>query len=85
MNQWDEEESDELSEPEGPEDADMDADDSVDTAPCPYCRKSIYEQAEFCPYCGSAISAEDARNRKPIWIVFGVVVCIALVVACWVL
>ena len=54
-------------------------DDEVDTVPCPYCRRPIYEDAERCPYCDRYISEEDVPStRKPWWIVLGVVLCLLI-------
>ncbi len=52
--------------------------DAGDTAPCPYCAKEIYDDAEQCPYCGQYISGEDAPARsKQTWIVVGSLICLA--------
>jgi predicted nucleic acid-binding Zn ribbon protein len=47
------------------------ADDAYPTAPCPYCRQEIAEDAVACPRCGKYMSAEDApRERKSLfWVV----------------
>jgi hypothetical protein len=54
---------------------DEDIDDEEDEEPaiaCPYCRRSIYEDAEQCPYCGQYILDEDVTSgRKPWWIILG--------------
>jgi predicted nucleic acid-binding Zn ribbon protein len=48
--------------------------------PCPYCGEEIHEDAQRCPYCENYISAEDApQQRKPWWIVAGVLLCLVLV------
>jgi predicted nucleic acid-binding Zn ribbon protein len=50
------------------------------TIACPYCRAEIHEDAQRCPECGHYISEEDQpAQRRPWWIVVGVVVCLALV------
>jgi len=51
-------------------------DDKAETIPCPHCRKQIHEDSERCPYCEQYLSDEEAPpNRKPWWIVIGVLVC----------
>jgi hypothetical protein len=52
-----------------------------DQMPCPYCKARIYEDSERCPHCGNYISEEDAPTGRPLWIVIGAV--IALAVALW--
>jgi predicted nucleic acid-binding Zn ribbon protein len=69
---------------ESPDVADTDAEDSIDATPCPYCRKPIYEQAQLCPHCGNYISTEHAPGRKPLWIVIGVIITLAIILL-WVL
>jgi hypothetical protein len=74
-----------LDDSEMPDDSDVpNDDDSVDTVPCPYCRKPIFEQAEVCPHCGSYISMEDAPSRKPLWIVISTVVILAAIGLFWI-
>jgi hypothetical protein len=60
-----------------------DDDDDLETVPCPYCGKEVYEEAERCPHCEQYISREDAPARKPLWIVAGALVCLVLAVG-WV-
>ena len=60
-------------------------DASVDTHPCPYCGKPVYEQAELCPHCRSYISREDAVPHKPRWVVIVVIVLVAAFVLTWVI
>ena len=64
-----------------PEDEDWsDEDDEEPTIPCPYCRRDVIEDAERCPYCEHYISKEDAPpERKPWWIVVGVIACLYVV------
>lgn len=60
------------------DDADFgdDASDDV-TVPCPYCRREIHEDAEWCPHCEQYISDEDAPpQRKPWWVIVGVIACL---------
>jgi hypothetical protein len=69
-----------------PDDAfDSAGEDSVDTVPCPYCRRLVPEDAPHCPYCQRYISQEDAPpGPKPWWLVLGVFVCV-LIVVLWIL
>lgn len=60
-------------------------DDTARTESCPYCGKSISELAEVCPHCHSYISLEDAPSHKPVWLIVGVVVCLAIILLLWVL
>jgi hypothetical protein len=63
--------------------ADEPADDDRDaTIPCPHCGAEIYDDAEQCPACGEYLSDEDApAARRPWWILIGVAICLAIVVA----
>ena len=62
----------------GDEDASDEDEDTTDE--CPYCHKSIYDDAEQCPHCGQYISKEDSPyGRKPAWIIAGVAVCLYIV------
>jgi len=48
--------------------------------PCPNCGVDIHDESEQCPRCGRYLSKEDApANRKPWWIIVGVVVCLYVV------
>lgn len=60
-------------------------DDSVDTEPCPFCHKPVYEQAEVCPHCRHYLSAEEIHTRKPLWFIITAIVCLLLIVLLWVL
>jgi len=56
------------------------SDDDDSSVPCPYCREPIPEDTPRCPYCENYISDEDApAERKPTWIIIGVLVCLYLV------
>ena len=52
-----------------------------DTDECPYCRRSIYDDAVQCPHCGNYLSREDAPSRRPWWII--VCAVLALIAALW--
>jgi predicted nucleic acid-binding Zn ribbon protein len=73
-----ENDEEELDDSELPDAADVDDSDSTDTEPCPICGKLIYEQAQTCQHCGNFVSLGHTRNRKPLWIVVGVILCIIL-------
>ena len=61
------------------DEAGSDAEDD-ETIPCPYCGRSIHEEAERCPYCGRYLSDIDAPPpRRPLWIAVGVLVCLVIV------
>lgn len=74
MRRWDEGDEDEWDEQDDDEDA---------TAPCPHCRRPIYDDAERCPSCGAYLSREDEPYRKPWWLLVGVAICL-YVVSRWV-
>jgi hypothetical protein len=77
--------NDALEDRELPDESDMDLDDDTETEPCPYCKRAIYEQNEWCPHCGKYISREDTKpSRKAVWIVVGVTVCLVIVMT-WVM
>ena len=70
--------------PEAPDASDVDDnedDDGVDTVPCPYCHRPVYEHADICPHCRSFLSFEDAPRRRPLWIF--VAAMLALIGAGW--
>jgi len=71
------EDDEDVGDEEDPDSVDANSDDSVDTRPCPYCGKPVYEQAELCPHCRSYISREDVSNRRwPWWVWAGIVLAI---------
>ncbi len=55
-----------------------------DTDECPYCRRSIYDDAVQCPHCGNYLSREDAPGRRTWWFVVCAVLCL-LAVLWWIL
>ena len=84
-----------FDEKEFPLESDMDdpsdSDDFVDdetttrTVPCPGCGRDVYEDAERCPSCGDFVSRSSGSSHQPLWIIAGVVVCVVVVVLCFVL
>jgi hypothetical protein len=69
---------------EDPDPQDADWDDETDTVPCPYCKKQIAGEAEWCPHCGNYISQEDAPSEaKPIWLIAGFII-VVLIVLTWI-
>lgn len=77
---WDDDDPGMIHDPEDElDDWDDDWDDEP-TVPCPHCRREIIEDAERCPYCEQYLSKEDApRERKPWWVIIGVIVCLYVV------
>ena len=55
-------------------------DDEVVEVPCQYCGKLIWEEAVSCEHCGSYRSQEDRPWRRPMWVIVGVVLCLACVI-----
>ncbi len=79
MTDWDEEDWEE-DDDDDEIDSDFDDDDDEPTVPCPYCHRTIHEDAQRCPYCEQYISKEDSpQSPKPWWLVAGVAVCLLLV------
>jgi hypothetical protein len=69
-DQWDDDEYDE----------DVETDDEEPTAPCPYCKREIHEDAVWCPRCGHYISREDSLPPlQPWWIYVGTIVVLYIV------
>ncbi|HRK31376.1 MAG TPA: hypothetical protein PLD59_09880 [Tepidisphaeraceae bacterium] len=89
MSQYDNDredsESDALSDRDLPREEDMDPDpDSPALDPCPYCKKLITEDAEWCHLCGQYISREDEPRPVPIWLLIGGA-AVAIIVMSWVM
>lgn len=55
---------------------DPDLDDEAGLLPCPSCLAVIHEESPQCPRCGEYLSGHF--QRKPYWIVLGVLVCLGL-------
>ena len=67
-------------EDESPDASDVDEGEQVR---CPSCGAWVYEDAGICPKCGNYFTEEDVAGRTPVWIVVGVIVCLAVVVLMW--
>lgn len=76
---WDDSDED-LDDTEYPGDEDPDDDETV---PCPHCGVDVYEDAERCPSCERYLSREETPWSRPAWIVVGVVICLAIVLGCY--
>jgi hypothetical protein len=78
--------TDELDRREWPEpDPNDDSEEYADTIPCLFCKKPIYENAEWCPHCHSYLFYDASSvGRKPWWFLGGVAVCL-LIVLFWIL
>jgi predicted nucleic acid-binding Zn ribbon protein len=76
---------DDFDEREYPDDAEADWNLDPATVICAYCHEEISEDASQCPRCRKYISREDApRERKPAWIVLGMVFVVVLLLM-WIL
>ena len=67
-------------------DQDPEDDGGVDqTVVCPFCNRSLHEDADVCPRCGNFVGGDDApRPRVPVFIWIGVILA-GLCVLTWVL
>jgi hypothetical protein len=66
------------------QDPDEGADDE-DSIVCPFCKRSLHEDADVCPRCGNFIGGDDApRPHLPMYIWIGVILA-GLCVLTWVL
>ncbi len=81
MPRWGDWEDDDPGMAHDPEDEDWpDDDDEEPTISCPYCHREVLEEAERCPHCEHYISKEDTPpERKPWWIILGVIACLYVV------
>jgi predicted nucleic acid-binding Zn ribbon protein len=70
---------------EDPLESDQDADDAEESIVCPFCKRSLHEDADVCPRCGNFIGGEDApRRRVPMFIWIGVIlagICVLVWIA----
>lgn len=69
--------------PEGPDDADIGDSEDLDTEPCPWCKKPIHEQSEWCPHCGKYISREDQPPGKKFWWTLGIIALLIITGLIW--
>ena len=77
--------NDDVDDRDLPREEDMDADpDGPAVDECPYCKKTISEEAEWCHHCGQYLSLEDAPKHVPLWILLGGA-AVALIVTTWLL
>ena len=69
-----------------PDPSDMDDDpDGPDTTDCPYCKREIFADAEFCPHCAKYLSKEDAPWSGSTWVMIVVVLLLGVILFGWVL
>lgn len=71
----------EISDRELPDESDQDPDadlDITDTEPCPYCKREIYSEAEFCHHCGKVVNRKRGPGPKIFWLFL----LIAIVLIC---
>jgi endogenous inhibitor of DNA gyrase (YacG/DUF329 family) len=69
-----------------PDESDQDADDDPDamTVPCPHCGADVFDEADVCPRCGNFIVHGEASSKRPsVWLLVGVIVCLAAVLLVW--
>ena len=61
------------------------SDDEIPTIECPYCRREISEEAQWCPHCENYLSREDAPHpsRTRFWVLMMLLALAAAVI--WVL
>jgi len=72
-----EQEDDDLPDPEEPEESDQDEYlGSMDTEPCPFCKRQIAEGVDVCPHCGNFIVWEDHRRSR--WLLITVLVLLGV-------
>ena len=61
----------------------VDQDDG--TIDCPYCGRSILEDAEYCPSCDRWMTDEDMpKPAQSLWIIVGIALCLAVALT-WIL
>ena len=78
---WDENESDEALDPEGPSAGAL-ARFGGASRDCPSCGTEVYEDAPLCHVCGHAL--ETPRKAMPAWMVITAVVAVLLILAMFV-
>jgi hypothetical protein len=66
----------------GDDEPDLPDDDSEPTISCPYCHKTIYEDAPQCPHCGEYVLEEDTAAGRKMWLtIIGAVLCLLAILA----
>ena len=78
----DDEDDPHADEPQDPDESDIDDSDDPELVPCPFCRKSISEDADICPHCRNYMSHEDPAvptSWRPIWVIVAAVLALAAV------
>ena len=73
---------DDLEDVEWPEPEETgELDSESDLMPCPFCRKSVYDDAEQCPHCGNYMFSDEPESyRKPWWLLVGVGLSLLVVI-----
>jgi predicted nucleic acid-binding Zn ribbon protein len=85
LQELQDEDDDSVDEPEfHGESTESAEDDDAETIPCPHCGKPIHEEAQRCPHCRDYVSEDHAPNRRSLWIVTGVVICLIIVLIDWI-
>ncbi|MFO0964780.1 MAG: hypothetical protein U0793_04215 [Gemmataceae bacterium] len=56
---------------------DPDVEKGAAVLPCPHCLAVLHENAPRCPRCGEYLVSDDF-DRKPLWLVVGVLICLGL-------
>lgn len=83
-----EEDNDLPDDPEAPDASDQDSDednnaggfgDRPELIRCPYCGKSIVEDAEWCHHCGRFVE-ERHLDRRPVWVWVGIVLALLMAI-----
>ncbi|MCX7395036.1 MAG: hypothetical protein NTW75_13035 [Planctomycetales bacterium] len=61
---------------------DWDDDGYID---CPFCGKTMLEDAEYCPSCDRWLTSEGLpKQDPPLWIIIGIVLCLGITLT-WIL
>ena len=81
---WDDRDNNDWAESDEEFDSE-DYDEVEPTIDCPYCQAEIHEDSQRCPFCENYLSREDSPSqRRPLWLIVGVVICLILVLL-WIL
>ncbi len=80
---WDDQEEDDWD--SNNENIGSDDEETEPTIACPYCQAEIHEESLRCPFCENYLSRVDSPpQRRPLWLVVGIVICLILVLL-WIL